>query len=131
MVRMAGTQVLPVRRGPGDVAHALLLLQAAFGIVATLGMLLLMAGNLAYALVPALHWVVLFVLAGLVARRRRWAYVAAILVEGLSLAGYLLNLAVSVLPQVDVTVNLVGLLTEVGLPVAVMVLATRALVGES
>jgi hypothetical protein len=115
-------------RGHGDVAHALLLLQAAFGIVATLGMLLLMGGRLVYALIPTLSWLVLFVLAGLVARRRRWAYVAAILVEGLSLAGWLLNVAVGVVPQIDVTVNLVGLLTEVGLPVAVLVLCTRALI---
>jgi hypothetical protein len=118
-------------KGHGDVVHALLLLQAAFGIVATLGTLLLMGGRLAYALIPLLSWVVLFVLAGLVARRRRWAYVAAILFEGLSLAGWLLNVAAAVVPQIHVTVNLVGLLTEVGLPVAVLVLCTRALVEDS
>jgi hypothetical protein len=109
------------------VAHALLVLQGAFGIVATLGMVLLMGGNPAYAVVPLAGCVVLFTLAGLVARRRRWALIAAIVVEGMALGGWVLQNLAGLLPQIDSTINLVGLLTTVGLPAAVVVLCARTL----
>ena len=109
------------------VAHALLVLQGAFGIVATLGMLLLMGGNPAYAIVPLAGCVLLFTLAGLVARRRRWALVAAIIVEGIALAGWILQNLAGMLPVIDSTNTLVGLLTTVGLPAAVVVLCARTL----
>lgn len=109
------------------VAHALLLLQGGFGLLAALGMVVVMGGNVAYAPVPLLGCVLLFTLAGLVARRRRWALIVAIVVEGMALAGWLLQVFAGLLPPIDYTVNLVGLLTTVALPVCVVVLCSRAL----
>jgi hypothetical protein len=112
------------------VAHALLVLQGGMGIVAALGMVLLM-GSPAFALVPLLGCVVLFTLAGLVARRRRWALVAAIILEGMAIAGWVLQVLIGMVPQVDFTVNLVGLLTTLALPAAVLVLCARALIEDA
>jgi hypothetical protein len=109
------------------VAHALLVLQGGFGIVAALGMVVVMGGNLAYAPVPLLGCVLLFTLAGFVTRRRRWALIAAIVVEGMALAGWLLQAFAGALPPIDFTVNLVGLLTTVCLPGCVIVLCARTL----
>lgn len=111
--------------GRAHVAYVLLLLQAALGVLATVGMVVLMGGNPAYAVVGLFEPVVLVVLAANVARRRRWAYLTVIAIEALALLGYQLNLALGVLPQVDVTVNLVGLLTGVGLPAAVLAQGLR------
>src|SRR2546427_773020 len=55
-----------------DVEYVLLLLQAGFEVLATLGMVVMMGGNVAYALVPGLHVVALLVFASFVARGR-WA----------------------------------------------------------
>lgn len=115
--------------GPAHVAYVLLLLQAALGVLATLGMILLMGGNPAYAVVGVGEPVLLAVLAAQVARHRRWAWYTVTVVEALAVLGYQLNLLVGVVPQADVTVNPVGLLTGVGLPVAVLTLCLRLLRG--
>jgi hypothetical protein len=119
----------PDPAGPAHVAYVLLLLQAALGVLATLGMILLMGGDPAYAVVGVGEPVLLAVLASRVARQRRWACYAVAVIEGLAVLGYQLNLLVGIAPQVDVTVNLVGLLTLVGLPVAVLWQSLRILRG--
>jgi len=103
-----------------DVGYVLLLLQAGFEVLATLGMVVVMGGNVAYAIVPGLHAVALLLFASFVARGHRWAWWTVAAVEGLTLAGFQLNLVVGLLPQVQVTLTLVGLLTTVALPLAVL-----------
>ena len=99
---------------------ALLLLQAGFEVLATLGMVVMMGGNVAYAIVPGLHVVALLVFASFVARGHRWAWWVVVGVECVSLAGFQVNLLLGVLPPVQVTLTLVGLLTTLALPLAVL-----------
>jgi hypothetical protein len=115
--------------GAADVAYVLLLVQAALGMLATSGLLVLMGGNPVYLIVGLGHPLLLAVLAGGVARRSRWALVTVTVLELLSLAAYQLNLWLDVLPQVDVTVNLVALLSQAGLPVAVAMQCLRVIRG--
>jgi hypothetical protein len=117
----------PDAGGRADVVYVLLLLQAGLGILAMFGTLLLMGGNPAYLVVPLLHAVLLSWLATRVARRRRWAYKLVVALQMLSLIGYQVNLLVGLIPQVEVTINLVGLLTTVALPVAVLWQCVRLL----
>jgi hypothetical protein len=109
-----------------DVAHVLLVLQAALGALATLGLLLLMGGNPAYLAVGFGEPALLLVLAGRVARGRRWALVTVVVIETLSLAAFQLNVLLGVLPPVDMTVNLVELVSQVALPLAIVVQCLRA-----
>jgi hypothetical protein len=113
--------------GRAAVGSVLLFIQAALGILATLGMVVIMHGRMVYAVFPMLHVALLLVIASGVARGWRWTWWAAVVVESLSLTGYLVNLWLGLLPQVDVTLTLVGLLTTVGLPVAVLWQAVRLL----
>ncbi|MCI0688329.1 MAG: hypothetical protein L0Y54_14000 [Sporichthyaceae bacterium] len=115
----------PAADGPAAVAYVLLLVQAAAGLLAMLGLVLIMGGNPAYALVPSIKPVLLLVLATAVVRGRRRAAMAVIVIELVSLTGYGLNLLIGLVPQVDVTVNLVTLLTNVALPVAIVVLCRQ------
>jgi hypothetical protein len=117
--------------GAADVAYVLLLLQAALGVLATLGLLLLMGGNPVYLVVGFGGPVLLIILAGGVARRRRWALFTVAILEVVSLGAYYLNLLVGLLPQVDVTVNLVGLLAQVALPIAIVWQCLRVLRGTA
>jgi hypothetical protein len=121
----SSTAVPRVRGDKADVTHVLLMSQGALEILSTIGMVLLMGLNLAYALVPMSHVLLLFVTASAVARRKRWAYWSALLIEMLGLAGYQVNLWLGAVAQVDVTVNLVGLLTSVVLPLLVVIQALR------
>jgi hypothetical protein len=113
------------------VAYVLLLLQAALGVLATLGLLLLMGGNPVYLVAGLGGPLVLTILAGRVARRRRWALVTVTVLEMLSLVAYNLNLLAGWLPQVDVTINLVSLLSQIALPIAVVVQCLRVLRGQA
>ena len=113
------------RGGAADVAYVLLLVQAALGALATLGLLFLMGANPVYLMVGLGGPLLLTILAGGVARRSRWALVTTTVLELVSLGAYQLNLLAGVLPQVDVTVNLVALLSQVALPVAVVVQCLR------
>lgn len=106
------------------VVRGLLVLQGAFGLTSTLGVLTLMGFNPAYAVVPVVHAALLMTLGGLL-RRRRWALVTVVVVEVLAVAGWELQLLLGLLPQLDFTVNLTGLLTTLVLPVTVLVLAAR------
>jgi hypothetical protein len=53
--------------------------------------------------------------------------VALIVVEGITLVGFWLQVLAGLLPFVDFTVNLVGLITGVGMPAAVIYLCARLL----
>ncbi|HTJ35120.1 MAG TPA: hypothetical protein VL738_17970 [Dactylosporangium sp.] len=106
------------------VARSLLALQAALELTATLGLVLL-SGPLA-TIGPLLHAAFLLVLAAKV--HRRWAQYAVIAAEGLALAGFQLQQLLGLLPQLDATVNLAGLLTTLALPAVLAVLAVRLLV---
>jgi hypothetical protein len=106
------------------VARSLLALQAALELTATLGLVLL-SGPLA-AIGPLLHAALLLVLSA--RAHRRWAQWCVIAAEGLALAGFGLQQALGLLPQLDATVNLTGLLTTLALPAVLATLAARLLV---
>lgn len=106
--------------GAVDVTYVLLLLQGAFGVLAVLGLVLIMAGNPIYAVVPLVKPVVLFLLAAGLVRGWRRARMTIIVIETLGLAGYGLNLLIGFAREADVTVNLVTVLTNVALPLVVI-----------
>lgn len=122
-----GPPAAPERGSGVDVVYVLMLLQATFGVVATLGLLVLMGGNPAVTVVPLLYGAALLTLASRAVRRRRWALIATIVVEGGALGGVVLEWAVGLLPQVDFQPTITGLVTTIALPVAVIVLCARAL----
>ena len=109
-----------------DVVFVLLLVQAAAGLLASVGELVVMGSPL-YLAAPLLKAVAIMVIAGRVARGRRWALVAAVVAQWLGLLGLWFGLALGVLPGLDPTLTMVGLLTEVALPVAVIVLCAQLL----
>lgn len=106
------------------VVRGLLVLQGAFGLTSTLGVLTLMGFNPWYAVVPVAHAALLMTLGALL-ERRRWALVTVIVAEVLAVGGWELQLLLGFIPQLDFTVNLTGLLTTLALPVAVLVLCAR------
>jgi hypothetical protein len=114
--RMAPTSLPSTSDGRADVVYVLALLQVAFILLATVGELLLMGGGPAYLVLPSVKTVLLLVLAANVVGRRRWALITMIVVQSVTLLGFWVQLGLSLLPMVDATVNLVGLLTNVGMP---------------
>jgi hypothetical protein len=111
-----------------DVLYVLCLMQGAFLLLAGLGELLLMGGNPAYLLLPVAKLVLLLWLATKVVKGRRWAGITLIVVQVVTLLGYQLQmLGGALLPIVDFTVNLVGLLTNLALPIAMIWLAVQVL----
>jgi hypothetical protein len=106
------------------VARSLLALQAALELTATLGLALL-SGPLA-TIGPLLHAAFLLVLSA--RAHRRWAQCGVLAAEALALGGFVLQQALGLLPQLDATVNLTGLLTTLALPAVLCVLAARLLV---
>lgn len=113
--------------GAADVVYVLCLMQAAFLLLAGLGEMLLMGGNGLYFILPLAKVVLLLILAGRVVSGRRKATIALIVVQAITLAGFGLQLLGGLLPFVDFTVNLVGLLTNLALPIVVVVLCRRLL----
>src|SRR5262249_37932537 len=103
----------------------LTVLQAGLGLLTLLGQLVVNAGNPLYLPVAVAHAVLLLV-CGAVAHRR-WAAVTLVVLEGLSVAGFWVSLAVGLLPWVVYPANLVGALTDLVLPAAVLYLAGRLL----
>jgi hypothetical protein len=103
------------------VARSLLVLQAAFGLTATLGMVLL--SGPVHAVAPGLYAAWLLVLAARI--HRRWSLYTVVIVEGLALAGFQLEQTLALLPQLDATLTLTGMLTTVALPAVVVLLAAR------
>ena len=118
---------LPVQpRGAADVVFVLLLVQAAAELLAAVGELVLM-GNPVYAVLPVVRAAVLAVLAARIVRGRRWAAVAAIVLEWLGLLGVLLGMLAGLLPGLAPSVTLTGLLTGVALPAGVIALCAGIL----
>jgi hypothetical protein len=112
----------------GDVIYVLSLMQGAFLLLAGLGELLLMGGNPLYLVLPLAKLVLMLWLATKVVKGRRWAVITMIVVQAVTLVGYQLQWVGGLLiPVVDFTVNLVGLLTNVGMPAAVIALCVGAL----
>jgi hypothetical protein len=115
----------------GRVAQSLLLLQAAFGLTAAIGMVVLMGFNPIYAVAPVLYAAMLIVLGALAARNRRWSLYVVVVVEALALAGWQLQQTIALLPQLDATLNLTGVLTTFVLPLVILLICVRILIRSS
>jgi hypothetical protein len=102
----------------------LALLQAALGLLAALGQLLFTGANPLYLVAPLARAALLVAAAG---SGRRWGLVALLVLEGLSIVGFFLSGLVGLLPWVDTTVNLVGLLANLAVPGVMLWLALRLL----
>jgi hypothetical protein len=112
------------RGGPADVVYVLCLMQAAFLVLAALGEVLLMGGNPAYLVLPMVKVLLLLVVAAKVVKGRRWAMITMIVIQGITLVGFWLQVIAGILPWVDYTVNLVGLLTNLAMPAGIVYLCT-------
>jgi hypothetical protein len=120
-------EVPPGRRGgPADIVFVLSLLQVASLTLAAVGEALLMGGNGAFLLVPLVKVVMLVWLGAKIVTGRRWAMIAMIVVQSITLAGFAVQLMLSFVPTLGLTVNLVGVTTDLGLPVAMIVLCVRS-----
>src|SRR5687767_1259506 len=107
--------------GRNDVGFVLLVLQAAAGVLGALGLGVVMGSPL--HVVPALIGpVAQVVLAFQVARGRRWAWAVVIAMETVFVYAFAANGVLALVPQLQVTVTLTGLLMRVALPVALIVL---------
>jgi len=103
-----------------DVAHVLLLLQGAMGLLSGGAMLIFMGGN-PIALPLALGVpVLLFVLAAGVVRRWRWARRTAVIVQAIMLLAFVVSFLLGLLAQLDFSINLMTLITNVCVPVALI-----------
>jgi hypothetical protein len=112
----------PQSADAADVVYVLCLMHAAFLLLAGLGEVLLMGGNPLYLGLPIAKMVVLFVFAAKVVSGRRWAMIALIVVQAITIVGFWLQVLAGLLPGLDFTLNLVGLITNVGMPFAVIYL---------
>jgi hypothetical protein len=114
---------MPVKAPSGsglDIVYVLSLMQVAFLLLAAVGEVVLMAGNPLYLVVPVIKSVLLLVFATSALRQRRWALRGLYVFAWITLVGFVLQMLIGIFPAVDFTVNLVGLMTNVGLPVAVI-----------
>jgi len=111
---------------PVDIVYVLCLLQAGFVLLGALGEVLLMGGNGAYLVLPVAKLVVLIWLATNAVSGRRWAMTTLIVLQSITLAGFAVQLLLSLVPAIGLTVNLVGLASNVVLPVALIVLCVRS-----
>jgi hypothetical protein len=113
------------RGGTADVIYVLCLLQAGFLLLAGIGETLLM-GNGLYLIIPIAKMALLFVLAAKAAAGRRWALIVLVVVQGVTVLGFWVQVAVGLTPWVDFTVNLAVLITNFALPgVLVYLCATQ------
>lgn len=110
-----------------DVVYVLCLLQVGFLLLAAIGEVLLMGGQAVYLLVPLAKVVLLLFLAAKAVARRPYALVGLIVLQCVTLLGFGVQLWAGLLPVIDYTVNLVGLMTNVALPAAVVYLCARLL----
>lgn len=106
------------------MVYVLLLVQAAAVLLAAVGEVALMASPL-YVVLPLVRAAALIVIGLKVVRGRRWALTVAIVVEWFALLGMWLGLVLGLTPTFAATLTLTGLLTEVALPAAVIVLCAR------
>jgi hypothetical protein len=114
------------RGGPADVLYVLCLMQAGFLLLAGLGETLLM-GNGLYLVLPVAKATFVIVLAAKATRGRRWALIGLIVLQGITLLGFWIQVAIGLTPWVDFTVNLAVLITNVALPAGLIYLAARLL----
>lgn len=115
---------VPARAEPAGnglhIVYVLTLLQVAFLLLAAAGEALLMGGNPVYLGLPVIKSTLLILFASKALEQRRWALRALTVLAWVTLAGVLLQLLIGLFPPVDATVNLVGLMTNVMIPVAVI-----------
>jgi hypothetical protein len=108
-----------------DVVYVLCLMQGAFLLLGGLGEVLLMGGNPLYLILPVVKLVLLCVFATHLARR--WGLIGILVLQAITLAGYWIQLIVGILvPALDFTMNLVGLLTNLAMPVAIILICASA-----
>lgn len=110
----------PRQRDGLDIVYVLSLMQVAFLLLGAAGESVLMGGSPGYLLLPVVKSVLLVVFATFAVRRRRWALRALVVLAWITLAGVVLQFLVGLFPAVDYTLNLVGLMTNVALPAAVI-----------
>jgi hypothetical protein len=118
-----------VTRGLGEVAFVLLVLQASAGLLGALGVVALMASPV-HAVVALVGPVAQLTLAGFVARGRRWAWAVVVAMETVFVYALVLNGALGLVPQIDMTITLTGILTRLALPVALICLGVLELSGR-
>ncbi len=111
----------------GNVVFVLLLVQAATVLLATIGELLFMSGLFFYALMPLARVTLLVTFGAFALRGHRGAIIGLIVLEGLSLLGFALSVAVGLLPPLDFTPTLTGLFTTGFLPIVVIVYCAQML----
>ena len=99
----------------------LLVLQASAGVLGALGLGVVMASPL-HAVPALIGPVAQVVLAFAVARGRRWAWAVVIAMETVFVYAFAANGLLALVPQLQVTVTLTGLLMRLALPVALIVL---------
>jgi hypothetical protein len=109
-----------------ELARLLLLMSAGMTLLAMFGEIVLM-GSLIYAAVPVVKATVLMLLARRIVALRRWAMITTIVLSGLTLGGFTISTVIGLLPQLDHTVTLTGLITEVALPLTLIVLSAQLL----
>src|SRR5262245_32502040 len=109
-----------------ELARLLLLMTAGLTLLAMLGEIVLM-GSLWYAAVPVTKAILLMVLARKIVRSRRWARTTTMVLASISLTGFTISSLIGLLPQLDHTVTLTGLITEVALPVMLIVVSGQLL----
>lgn len=109
-----------------DVVFVLLCVQAALALLGMVGLVLLM-GNPLYLAGSLIKAAGLLVLAVKIRRGRRWALVTTVVAEWLALLAVWVGALLGLLPGLTPTMTLTGLLTDVGLPVAIGWLCARLL----
>lgn len=118
------TLVLP-RGDERVVVFVLLLVQCGTILLAMLGELLFMAGLPFYMLAPLARMVITLVFGTMLMRGRRAGAIGLVVLEAMSLTGFVLSALVGVLPQVDFTPTVTGVATGVVLPIIVIVYCVR------
>ncbi len=104
----------------------LLLMSAGMTLLAMVGEIVLM-GSLLYAAVPVIKATLLMVLARKVAALRRWAMITTIVLSGMTLGGFTISTLIGLVPQLDHTDILTGLVTGVALPLTLIVVCAQLL----
>jgi hypothetical protein len=110
-----------VSSGRGDVGFVLLVLQASAGVLGALGLAVLMGSPL-HAVPALIGPVAQVVLAAHVARGKRWAWAVVIAMETVFVYAVAAGGLLGLIPQLQVTPTLTGLLMRLALPVALILL---------
>ncbi len=111
---------------PLEVLHVLLLLQAAMGLLSGAAMMLFMGGNpLAIPLSLGVPLLLIVAAAGVV-RRWCWARRVAIVALSLILLAFVISLLLSLLAQLNFSVSLMTLITNIVLPISLIKLLRQS-----